>query len=282
MEKTTEQLDKLQKVMELTFQFLKLYGPRIATAAIILILGILAGRWVARLLGPTLERKHLEPPVRMLILRIFRLMILAFAALLASQNLGVEIMPIVAGLGVAGVGVGLAMQGVLSNLVAGLTIIFTKPFRVGEYIEVLHVHGQVESIELFSTTLVHADRSRVVVPNRKIVGEILHNYRTTRQLDLSVGLAYGTNVDATLAIVREILSRNLRVLKEPAPAISVAALGDYSIRLSIQPWVTLPDYGPAQTELNQAILEQFRAHRIEIPLLQREVRVSSVAGQSID
>jgi small conductance mechanosensitive channel len=247
MEKTAEQLDRLEKVMALSFQFLKLYGPRIATATIILVLGVLAGRWVARLLTPTLERKQLEPPVRMLILRIFRLLIVAFAGLLAAQNLGVEIMPLVAGLGVAGVGLGLAMQGVLSNLVAGLTIIFTKPFRVGEYIEVLTVHGQVESIELFSTTLVHADRSRVVIPNRKIVGEILHNYRSTRQLDLSVGLAYGSDVEATLAVVRAILHGNPRVLKEPVPVVGVAVLGDYSISLSIKPWVALADYGPAQT-----------------------------------
>ncbi|MSU37163.1 MAG: mechanosensitive ion channel [Pedosphaera sp.] len=265
--------------MALSFQFLKLYGPRIATAIIILLLGIVIGRWVARLLTPSLERKQLEPPVRMLILRIFRLLVLAFAALLATQNLGVEIMPLVAGLGVAGVGLGLAMQGVLSNLVAGLTIIFTKPFRVGEYIEVLGVHGQVESIELFSTTLMHVDLSRVIIPNRKIVGEILHNYRTTRQLDLSVRLTYGTNIDAALVVVREILNGNPRVLKQPAPAIGVAMLGNYSIRLSIQPWVAVTDYRSAQTELNQAILEHFRAHRIEIAVLQREIRVIGVSGQ---
>ena len=273
MDKTAEQLGKLEKGMALGFEFLKLYGPRIATATIILIIGVMAGRWAARLLMPALERKQLEPPVRMLIIRICRLLILAFAGLLAAQNLGVEIMPLVAGLGVAGVGVGLATQGVLSNFVAGLTIIFTKPFRVGEYIELLGVQGQVQSIELFSTTLVHSDRSRVVIPNRKIVGEILHNYQGTRQLNLSVGLAYGTNVDTALALVQDVLKSNPRVLRDPAPAVGITVLGDFSIRLAIQPWVTIADYGPGQAELNQSILECFRTHRIEIPLPQREIRV---------
>src|SRR5437764_11977397 len=107
---------------------------------------------------------------------------------MVAENLEVtnRLWPVIASIGVAGVGVGLATQGVLSNVVAGLTIIFTKPFRVGEYIEILGEHGQVTAIELFSTTLLHPDRSRVVIPNRRIVGDVLHNYGPVRQLDLSV------------------------------------------------------------------------------------------------
>ena len=95
-----------------------------------------------------------------------------------------------AGLGVAGAGIALATQGVLSNVVAGLTIIFTKPYRVGEYIAIVGVEGRVETINIFSTQLTHADRSRIVVPNRKIVGEILHNYGRIRQCELHVGVSY--------------------------------------------------------------------------------------------
>src|ERR1051326_8687296 len=110
------------------------------------------------------------------------------------------------------------MQGVLSNLFAGLMIIFTKPFRVGQYVELLGVQGQVEMIELFSTKLLHGDRSRVVIPNRKIIGEILHNFGAVRQLELNVGVAYDTNLQEAMAVVREILRNNPRVLKEPEPA----------------------------------------------------------------
>src|SRR5216117_2052295 len=124
----------------------------------------------------------------MLIVRVVKILVLAFTLLIVLDQLKVQITPLIAGIGIAGVGIGIALQGVLSNVMAGLTIIFTKPYRVGEYIEIAGTYGQVEMIDIFSTKLVHADRSRVVIPNRKIVGEILHNYGTIRQLNLSVGV----------------------------------------------------------------------------------------------
>jgi small conductance mechanosensitive channel len=111
-------------------------------------------------------------------------------------------------------------------MVAGLTIIFTRPFRVGEYIHIAGVEGQVEAISLFSTTLNHTDRSRVVVPNRKIVGEILHNYGKVRQLNIVVGVAYDTDLNQALAVINEVLQANPRVLKEPAPVIQTIMLAD--------------------------------------------------------
>jgi len=179
---------------------------------------------------------------------------------------------------VAGVGIGFAMQGILSNLIAGLTIIFTKPFRFGEYIEIIGVQGQVTSIELFTTTLLHPDQSRVVIPNRKIVGEVLHNYGHIRQLDLMVGVAYGSNLDTVLQVVRGVLSQNSRVLKEPAPGIGVGPLAESCINIAIKPWTSVGDYGPAQAEIYRAIVEQFQAHRISIPFPQREVRMLGGAG----
>jgi small conductance mechanosensitive channel len=153
-----------------------------------------------------------------------------------------------------------------------LTIIFTKPFRIGDYVELAGVDGQVETIELFATTLVHADLSRVVIPNRKIVGEILHNYGTIRQLDLKVGVAYGTDLDRALSIIRDVVNRNARVLKNPAPVVGAAALADSSIVIAVKPWVAVADYGPAQAEINQAIFERYRENQIAIALPQREVR----------
>jgi small conductance mechanosensitive channel len=142
----------------------------------------------------------------------------------------------------------------------------------------LGVYGQVTNIELFSTTLVHANQSRVVVPNRKIVGEIMHNYGAIRQLDLSVGVAYGANLTRVVSTVREILDANPRVLKEPAPVVGINALGDSSINVTIKPWAKVPDYGMAQLELYQGIVEQFRARQIEIPFPQREVRMLNGAA----
>src|SRR5207247_7153813 len=130
----------------------------------------------------------------------------------------------VAGIGVAGVGVGLALQGVLGNLVAGLTIILTKPFRVGEFIEIHGAQGQVTLIELFSTVLTHPDLSRVIVPNRKIVGEILHNYGEIRQLHLKLPVAYNANLPEMIEWVSKIVEAHPRVLRTPRPLIGITLL----------------------------------------------------------
>ena len=253
--------------------FLTLYGFQVVGALIILAVGWVVARWLGNLTMGWLNKQDLEPPVRTLIVRTVRLLVLAFTLVVVLDKFGVPVTSLIAGIGVAGVGIGLALQGVLGNLMAGLTIIFTKPFRVGEYIELLGAYGQVTNIELFSTTLVHMDQSRVVVPNRKIVGEIMHNYGAIRQLDLSVGVAYGANLTRVVSTVREILDANPRVLKEPAPVVGINALGDSSINITIKPWVKVPDYGMAQLELYQGIVEQFRARQIEIPFPQREVRM---------
>ncbi|MEO6034045.1 MAG: mechanosensitive ion channel domain-containing protein [Verrucomicrobiota bacterium] len=249
------------------------HGGAIISAIIIFIAGIFLAGWIAKLILRALEKKKLEPPVKMLIGRVIRLIVIAFALVIALGTCGVAVMPLVAGIGVAGIGVGLAMQGVLSNIVAGLTIIFTKPFRVGEYIQLNAVDGQVTHIDLFSTTLVHPDRSRIVIPNRKIVGEILHNFGTIRQLNLKVGVSYGADLDQVRSLLTAIVNANPRVLKEFAPIIGVSTLADSSIVVSIRPWTNLADFGPAAGELNQAIIEAFRANRIEIPFPQQEVRL---------
>lgn len=215
----------------------------------------------------------MEPPVRMLLVRIVKLLVFASALVVALGTAGMDVTALIAGISVAGVGVGLAMQGILGNLFAGLTIIFTKPFRVNEYIEILTVQGQVVQIELLSTTLVHGDRSRVVIPNRKIVGEILHNYGTIRQLDLSVGVAYGTDLGAAFQAISEVLKANPRILREFEPYVGVTALKGSSVEIAVKPWVGSADFGVAASEVNQAIVTLFRERKIEIPFPQREIRL---------
>src|SRR6202011_4659509 len=114
-------------------------------------------------------------------------------------------------------------------------------------------------IELFSTKLQHADQSRVVIPNRKIVGEILHNYGQIRQLSLVVGVGYGSNVNEVVTLVQEILAKNPRILKEPAPVIGIGTLADCSINIVVKPWTKLEDFGPAGGEIYAAIVNGFRA-----------------------
>lgn len=256
------------------------YGFEVLGALVILAAGGVLAWWTGRVAGRWLEKKHLDLPLRTLIIRALRLLVIGFTLLMALDKFGVQVAPLIAGIGVVGVGIGLAMQGVLGNVMAGLTIIFTKPFRVGEYIEILGVYGQVVNIELFSTTLLHLDNSRVVVPNRKIVGEILHNHGIMRQLDLHVGIAYDADLSKALTMVGQILAANLRVLKDPAPRVGIRELADSAIIIAIEPWVSVPDYAIAQLELYQAVVEQFRAAGIEIPFPHQDIRLLERANDA--
>jgi small conductance mechanosensitive channel len=255
--------------VELAVQF----GPRVLVALLILAAGFFVGRWVGRGTERMLVKLGLDQTVRLLLVRIVRLLVLGLFLIMALQNLGVQLLPLIAGLGVAGAGIALAMQGVLGNLAAGLTIVFTRPFHVGEYISIVEEEGMVEEIRLFNTVLSHPDRSRVVIPNRKIVGEILHNYGNVRQLDVKVGVAYDTDIAHALATVRQVLAGNPRVLADPEPVIRVLALSHSSVEIGIRPWVAAADYVAASGEVAQAVLEAFRAQGVVIPFPQREVRL---------
>ena len=263
-------LDQVKNtVVDLAIRF----GPKLLVAILILIAGVAVSRWVSRWLLRALGRIELEPPVRSLLARIGWLLSFALFLIMALQNLGVELLPLIAGLGVAGAGIALATQGVLSNLVAGLSIIFTKPFRVGEYISIVGVEGTVHTITLFSTTLTHNDRSRIVIPNRKIAGEILHNFGKIRQLEIAVGVAYDTDLSRAMATIDEVLRANSRVLQDPPPVVQTILLGDSSVSIGVRPWVQVPDCVAAAGEINRGILESLRERGIVIPFPQHEVRL---------
>lgn len=251
------------------------YGFQVLGALVIVVVGLLVARWVGDLTDRRLQRKAVEPPMRKLIVQVAKIVVLLFTLVVALDKLGFQIAPLVAGIGVAGLGIGFALQGVLSNLVAGLTIILTKPFRVGEYIEVAGVHGDVVTIELSSTTLLHPDRSRVVIPNRKIVGEILHNFGRTRQLHLSVLVPHTADLAAVLAVAHEVMAADTRVLRDPAALVGVTQVATGGIRIGLQPWTRVTDAGDLEPALYQALVERLRARGVVPPVPQHEVRMLS-------
>lgn len=263
-------LDQAQsKLLNLSIEF----GPRLFTALVLMAIGHYTGGWVGRLFDKLLIKFELDVSVRQLLVRVVRSIVLVLFLIMALQNLGIDLLPLIAGLGVAGAGAALAMQGVLSNIAAGLTIIFTRPYRVGEYISIANEEGRVEVVTLFSTTLSHADLSQIVIPNRKIAGEILHNYGNIRQLSVQVGVAYTSDISQVLGTVRELLDASSLILKTPEPLIQVATLADSSITIAVCPWVNVADYAHAVSELNQALLETFQQRGISIPYPQQEVRL---------
>jgi small conductance mechanosensitive channel len=261
-----EPIDTLLRTPDALTQLAVEFGPRLLSAALVLVAGYFVTRWIAKFAARGLQRFPVEPPIRELLLRVVKLLVFALFLLMALQNLGIDLLPLIAGLGIAGAGIALALQGVLGNVAAGLTIIFTRPFRVGEYISIAGEEGEVCAISLFTTTLRHADQSLVVIPNRKIAGEILHNYGEIRQLDLGVRVAYATDLNAAVAAINEVLAANARVLKEPVPVVQAAVLGEYAIAIAIKPWVAVKDFGPAAGEINPAVVSAFQRLGILIPV----------------
>jgi small conductance mechanosensitive channel len=253
------------------------YGFQVLGAAVILVAGLLVGRWIGGLVDQRLQGRAMEPPMRILLVRVLRVIIMLFAVLIALDKVGFQVAPLVAGLGVAGIGVGFALQGVLSNIVAGLTIIFTKPFRVGEYIEILGVRGDVVSIELSSTTLVQLDRSRVIIPNRKIVGEILHNFGTMRQLHLLVTVPLGADLNTALTAAAEVVTRHESVLKDPAPMVGIAQVTDTGIRIGVNPWVKVADV-VIEGDLHRALVEHLRGRGVGLGTSPSQVQMVNGAA----
>jgi len=249
------------------------HGMQILTAIVLMGIGVFIARWAGNLIHRWLKSKAYDEPVSNLVAKVVKLLIIGFIGVMSLGQMGVQVTPLIAGIGVAGVGVSLAMQGLLGNLVAGLTIIFSKPFAIGEYIELLGIYGQVTDIALFSTTLLHTDNSRVIVPNRKIVGEILHNYGDIRQLDMTATVGYGADLTLALSIVGDILKKNPKVLTEPAPVIGIAALNESSIVLAFKPWVKIEDFVATQAAIYHAVIEGFRESKIEIPVPRRDIHI---------
>jgi small conductance mechanosensitive channel len=273
-----EPIETLTRAQQVAMTFAVDFAPRLLAAALVLVAGWFVTGWAIRVLQKALARFELEPPLRLLLERVLRGLMMALVLMIALQNLGVELLPLIAGLGIAGAGVALAMQGVLGNVAAGLTIIFTRPYRIGEYISIAGEEGEVRSITLFSTVLRHADVSEVVIPNRKIAGEILHNYGSIRQLALRVRVGYDADLDLAARVAHEVLAANARVLRDPAALVLVSALDDSSVEIAVRPWVAVADFGAATGELNRALVAAFRARGITIAMPQQHVRLLPSAG----
>jgi small conductance mechanosensitive channel len=273
MEQMAEALTTIDQVRTTAVDLALRFGPKLLVAIAIFAVGVAVSRWVGLWLGRLLARIELEPPVRLLLMRVGRGIVLVLFLIMAMQNLGIELLPLLAGLGVIGAGVALAMQGLLSDVAAGLSIIFSKPFRVGEYISIVGEEGEVRTITVLNTVLTHPDGSQVVIPNRKMVGEILHNYGKVRHLDLTVGVAFDTDLDVALAAIHDVLRANPRVLQEPKPLVQPTRLADSCIELGIKLGVATEDSFAARGEVNKAIVESFRKRGIVMPFPQREVHV---------
>jgi small conductance mechanosensitive channel len=251
------------------------WSGRLLVALLILLVGWWVARRVAAAAQRVLMRGGADPMLGSFLRNVVFVVLFVLVVVGALDRAGVPTASLLAALGAAGLAIGLALQGSLSNLAAGVLLMVFRPFRVGQYVEVAGVAGTVQEVSLMHTRLLSPDNREIVLPNGKVAGDAIvnHSARGTRRIDLVVGIGYGDDVGRAIAVVRELMAADGRVLVEPAPDVAVSQLGDAAVQLAIRPWVNTGDTWAVQTSLLRAIKERFDAEGIRIPTPPREVVV---------
>ena len=202
-----------------------------------------------------------------------KLVIMAFAVIVALGKFGIEIAPLIAGISVVGFGTSFALQGPLSNYASGATLIFTKPFKVGDIIEVAGVMGEVLDMKLPRTEIKTVDGNTIVIPNKHIIGEIIQNYSMAKKLDISIGVSYSTDMDKAIGIVRDVIKKEEKVLSTKEPKVGITEFADSSVNIFARLWCAQDDYWDVKFNVNKHIFEAFNKEGIDIPFPQRDVHV---------
>lgn len=269
---------ELSDVLNIVVDLLVRYSFQVLAALAIFVAGVLGARVTGRFLERSLQRTSIDLHLQRLMVRASKGIVILFTVIMCLEKVGVQVTALVAGLSLAGVAGGFALQGVLGNVAAGLSIMLSRPFRIGDYIEIGNAKGQVESMDLSMTVLRTLEDARVLIPNRKIVGEIINNYTAERRVALTVEVGYGEDLDKALRTIQEVLADNRRVLKHPLPEVGITKLADSGIEITLRPWCKAEDFWRMHYEVYRAILDRFRERQIEIPCPQREVRLLNAAG----
>lgn len=251
-------------------------GLSVLGATVILILGWTVSSWVAGLIRRTIERHaRFDRTLGLLFAQLARWSILAFTIVAVLGRFGVQTTSIVALLGAAGLAVGLALQGTLSNIASGVMLLALRPFRVGDAVEVGGTSGVVDEIGLFTTRMHTFDNVAVFMPNSSVWGNEIKNMsqNDTRRLELVVGIGYSDDIGKAMSVLRQILEGDERVLAEPAFRIGVSELADNSVNLLVWPWVRREHYLDVKLDITREVKERFDAEGISFPFPQRELHL---------
>ncbi|MEZ8152627.1 small-conductance mechanosensitive channel MscS [Vibrio splendidus] len=254
------------------------YGVNIISALIILFIGNLIVKAVANSVSKVLQKKKMDRAVVEFVHGLVRYLLFVIVLIAALGRLGVQTASVVAVIGAAGLAVGLALQGSLSNFAAGVLIVAFRPFKSGDYVEIGGVAGSVDSIQIFQTVLTTPDNKMVVVPNGSVIGSPITNYsrHDTRRIDLMIGVSYNADLQKTKALLTKICESDERVLKEPGVQVGVHTLADSSVNFVVRPWISTADYWNVYFDLMQAIKEGLDNEGIEIPFPQVDVHMNKV------
>jgi len=272
-----DEIQTAQRLIDMAIDFLVNYSFQIIGAILVLVAGILAGKFAASFLLTLLEKKNVDITLSKFLASTAKGLIIGFAVLVAMGKFGITIAPLIAALAATAFGASFAIQGPLSNYGAGLVIVLTRPFVVGNTISVAGVSGVVEEVKLGATILSDEDGVEITIPNKQIVGEILHNSQEKRIVEGIVGISYGSNAQEAIRIVKEVLHGFDDILQDPPPQVGIEEFGDSSINIGMRYWIPSKKYFSLLHSVNLAVYEGLKRENIEIPFPQRDVHIVSRA-----
>ena len=251
------------------------FGLKILAAILILLIGLRLARWGRRAVERLLSRTTIDQTLSRFTANATQIGLVMLTIVAVLGQVGVETASLIAVIGSAGLAIGLALQGSLSNLAAGVLLVLLRPFRVGDYIEAMGIGGVVEEIQLFMTLLVTTDNRAVIVPNSKLISDVIINYsaKPQRRVDLIIGVSYDDDLDLVRRVLTEVLQAEERVLAEPPPVIGLLDFADNRVNFVVRPWVNTPDYWSTYYSLKEAIKKRFDAEGIKIPFLPRDLHL---------
>lgn len=261
--------------MEETIALVKLYAVNVLIALVILIVGLWIARLITKSVTKIMHKREVDPTLSKFLSSIVKSLLYVFVIIAAIDKAGIESTSIIAVLGAAGLAVGLALQGSLSNFAAGVMLIIFKPIKVGDFVEAAGVMGIVEEIGIFVTTLNSPDNKTIYVPNSQMGGGTITNYskKDTRRVDMEFGISYSDNIDKARSIILDILNNDSRILKDPEANIFVGSLGDNSVNFKVRPWVKSEDYWGVYFDVTENIKKKFDENNVSIPFPQRDVHL---------
>ena len=251
------------------------FGISLFIALFILLIGRQVVKIVIKVISSALERSNTEDTVRIFVTNLLNTLLMIVVFIAAINQLGIQTTSIIAVLGAAGLAIGLALQGSLSNFAAGILIVIYRPYKVGDYIQADNHLGTVDDIQIFSTVLKTPDNKLVIVPNGSIMNGSIVNFsnQDKRRVDIIASCSYEDDIDKVKSVLADILSKDDRILSEPKPRIAVSELADSSVNLIVRPWVKNSDYIDVYYSLLEEIKKRFDQEGISIPYPQSDVHI---------
>jgi len=263
--------DIINQIQEL----LTVYGLKVIAALAIFIIGKIIAKMIKSGVSKAMGRAKSDPILISFTSNMVYAGLLAFIIIAALGQLGIQTTSFIAILGAAGLAVGLALQGSLSNFAAGVLMIIFRPFKQGDFIEGAGVSGVVEEVHIFNTVMRTGDNKTIIIPNAGLMNGNIVNYSTkpTRRLDLVIGIGYDDDIKKAKNVLNELMQQEPRILKDPAPTLGLLELADSSVNFAVRPWVNSADYWGVHFDLLESIKLRFDQEGISIPYPQQDIHL---------